>query len=161
MNVVCRIYMVLGVLGLMVSSTVEGGTEVTSGREPRFWDGPPAHAVVLARVYEEAHHVKGADSPHYFEMTIEPLATVAGKFDPTEHAKLRVEFFVGTSSIPEAPAEGDVIMIVLQGGDFIVSDVCQFMPHDLPLVVVDGLNDPRVHDTLKRIREARAHPLPE
>jgi hypothetical protein len=30
------------------------------------------------------------------------------------------------------------------------------MPDRAPLVVIDGLSDPRVGETLKRIREARA-----
>ena len=161
MNFGVRAWMTWGLLGMMSSGVCLAGTSVVSGREPGFWSGPPEHAVVIARVYDEARHVKGAESDRSFEMTIEPLATLAGSFDPSQHAKLKVGFYVGTSSIPDAPAEGDLIMIVLEGGNFIVSDVCQFMPHNLPLVVIDGLSDPRVHDTLKKIRDARAHPLPE
>ena len=94
MKVVSRICVMLALAGLIPLPRVNGGTQVLSGREPHYWDGPPPHAVVLARVYSEAEHVKGADSPHFFEMTIEPLATLAGKFDPSENAKLRVEFYV-------------------------------------------------------------------
>jgi hypothetical protein len=83
------------------------------------------------------------------------FGTGAGILDP----KQDVEFYVGTPTIPNAPGEGEYIMIVLKDGHFIVSDECEFMPHGLPLVVIDGLGDPRVHDTLKKARDARAHPL--
>jgi hypothetical protein len=135
------------------------GVAVRTGREAGFWT-EWHYAVVIARVREEAAHVQGAESPYLMHMVIEPLATVAGTFDPSEHASEDVQFYVGTPSIPLSPAEGNIIMIVLRDGNFVVSDECQFMAHDLPLVVIDGIGDARVHDTLKKVREARAHPLP-
>lgn len=62
-------------------------------------------------------------------MAIEPIATLAGTFDPSEHAKQDVEFYVGTPTIPNSPGVGEYILIVLEDGHFIVSDECEFMPH--------------------------------
>lgn len=135
------------------------GTAVRTGREAGFWTDWH-RALVIARVRETAAHVERAESPFYMHMAIEPLATPAGTFDPSEHAQLDVQFYVGTPSIPEAPTEGDVVMIVIEDGHFIVSDKCQFMPHDLPLFVIDGLGDAHVHDALKaRKRGARKRGL--
>jgi hypothetical protein len=144
--------------GFLWLSPARAGQAVRSGREPRFWT-EWHRALVIARVRTEAAHVDGADSKFYMHMAIEPIATLAGTFDPSEHPSQDVEFYVGTPTIPNAPGEGEYIMIVLEDGHFIVSDECEFMPHGLPLVVIDGLGDPRVHDTLKKARDARAHPL--
>jgi hypothetical protein len=41
---------------------------------------------------------------------------------------------------------------------FVVSDVCTFMPTGSALVVVDGLGDRRVAETVGKLRDARTHP---
>lgn len=43
----------------------------------------------------------------------------------------------------------------------IVADICTFMPEKRALVVIDGLGDPRVLETLKKVQEARANPTPD
>lgn len=133
---------------------------VYTGREPKFWS-ESHHSLILARVCDEATHVDGADSKFLLHMTIEPLATLAGEFDPSKHSKQDVRFYVGTPTIPEAPGEGTIVLAVVQDGNFVISDACQFMPHGAPMVAIDGLSDSRVLATLKKVREARAHPYPQ
>ncbi len=43
---------------------------------------------------------------------------------------------------------------------WIVSDICTFMPGQSALVVISGLEDPKVAATLKKIQGARANPDP-
>jgi hypothetical protein len=52
----------------------------------------------------------------------------------------------------------DTILTVVDGFNAIYPDSCAFMPNRVPLVVLDGWSDKRIEETLKAIREARAHP---
>ena len=75
------------------------------------------------------------------------------------------------SSIPGAPSgEVTVIAVVVLGrfqgdeekpSDWIDPLGWAFMPNSESLVVIKGLDDPRVQETLKKIQDARAHPDPD
>ena len=113
----------------------------------------------------------GADHPPY-RATLAPRAAIAGPFDPSLYPTIPVSFDVSwtSSSIHEPPPNGATVMVVLQfmpkgGGNpvdsaFIVSDECEFMPGETALVVIKGLDDPRVAETLKKIQAARLHQKP-
>ncbi|MGH7179526.1 MAG: hypothetical protein ACREJC_19275, partial [Tepidisphaeraceae bacterium] len=99
-----------------------------------------------------------------------PAATLAGKFDASLHPRLNVRLQIGGhgSSIKSAPALNARVMAVISTGntwadevvpsDWIVESICLFMPNHSALVVIDGFDDPRVAETLKKIQAARAKP---
>ena len=49
-------------------------------------------------------------------------------------------------------------MAVVSEGKFIISDSCTFMPDDSPLVVINGLGDKSVRETIDRLRKVRLAP---
>ena len=110
--------------------------------------------------------------------TLRPIATIAGKFDPSVSEELIVQFYAAQFSgsigpgtcIKNVPQKGAIILAVIAPGFiegdenkpmvFIVSDACDFMPTSAGLLTISGLGDARVLETLKKIREARARPVP-
>jgi hypothetical protein len=147
-------------LVLLFGVTSYGGYGVCTGRERGFWRADQ-HSVVVAKVLSDATHVETPSSKHYYKMSIEPVATLAGAFDVSRQAKIEVGFYIGGPNIDHAPPKDAFILIVLEQPAFIISDDCEFMPDHSALVIVDGLSDRRVHETLDKIRDARAHADPE
>ena len=136
-----------------------GGTATVNGSEPGLFT-IDRFSVVVARVIE----IKAVDPndrhPTEFEVILEPLALVAGTLDPSENARIREQFTAGNAvnlSIRKPPPK-DAIVLAMLKGDYIVSSAATFMPDGVPLVVINGIGDKRVAETLSRIREARAHP---
>jgi len=144
------------------------GLGTTTGREWLQWT-QSGYCVVVGRLDDARHH--DADVAGKYRATFAPLASFAGTFDPGAFPAIPVIFYGGkNSSIRDVPAHGSMVLAVMQfrlpEGDekpsgFIVSDICTFMPGESSLVRIDGLNDPRVLDTVKKLRDARAHPDPD
>jgi hypothetical protein len=155
MNRITRTLWLLSFVSLLVGPSPSGaGIGVNSGDERGFWTED--HFVVLvARITDEPKHVDGADSPHYYKMTIEPLATLAGAFDASDHADLQVTLYIGGPNIREVPPGGATVLAVVKDSNFIVSDYCMFMPDHSSLVVIDGLGDHKVIETIDRLRKVR------
>jgi hypothetical protein len=145
------------VLLLVGPSPSDAGIRVNRGDERGFWT-EDHFVVLLARIANEAKHVDGADSPHYYKMTIQPLATLAGAFDASEQAGLKVTLYIGGPNIRDIPPVGATVLAVVKDSNFIVSDTCMFMPDHSPLAVVDGLGDRRVIETIDRLRKVRLPP---
>jgi hypothetical protein len=156
------------VLFLFVPGVVAGlGT--TTGRERGRWK-EDRYAVVVARITDIAD-AENADGVGLHTANLHPLATLAGAIDPSAAPVLRATFYVGQPTTPASPPTGSTVLAVIQlvGGQeaekgqaadeaFIVSDYCRFMPDNSPLVVIDGLGDRRVLETLQRLQEVRARP---
>ena len=157
---------VLGALALTLATVfpAAAGLGTTTGRERGLWtDG--RYAVVVARVRSVANlDVHGDAGTH--AVALEPLATLAGGFDPSGAAQISARLYVGATgtTIRSAPPAGATVLAVLQLPEkpeqdaFIVSDICTFMPDRAALVVVEGLADARVAATVARLREARTPP---
>jgi hypothetical protein len=118
-------------------------------------------SVIIAKV-DEIKAANEDDATHL--LIIEPLATIAGDFDPSIERKLRVRMWVdnATSSVRQAPRPDALVMVVIRGGmlkgepvTYIVSDVCTFMPQRSACVTVTSLEDKVISETLARIREER------
>jgi len=136
-----------------------GGSGTVTGREPGLFT-VDRYSVIVARIIEVKPVDQKEPNPRQFEAVLEPLALIAGTFDPSESAKIREQFTAGeaaTLAIHEMPPKGAVVLVVITG-DYILSSAATFMPGGVPLVVVKGIGDERVAETLSRIREARAHP---
>lgn len=171
------ILLVLLVAGACLTTCpiAHGGLGTTTGREPGCWD-KAGYSVILAWVGEVRQ--PDADDVGLCRAVVAPIATLAGAFDASLRPALKVAFHAGVShsSIPKAPAKGDVVLAVIsipqdrpagpEDPVLIVSDLCTFMPDEAALVILKNLDDPRVMETLKRIQRARApldlnepHPL--
>jgi hypothetical protein len=115
---------------------------------------------------------KSDDQSGRYDALFTPSANIAGNFDCSACLELPVSFFIDapgaawlTSAITEVPANGSTVMVVLRfvpkGADkpsdsgAIASHLCEFMPHQSGMVVVNGVDDPAVAKTLLHIRRAR------
>jgi len=146
------------------SLTTLGGFGTISGKERGFWTEDRT-SVVVGTI--GAIHARQVGEPQEYQAMFVPLATLAGSLDPSLRRVLDVRFFAGSdySSIDRLPANGAIVVAVVQldrfqaderePSNWIVSDLCLFMPKHSGLVVVDGLNDPRVAETLKKIQGTR------
>jgi hypothetical protein len=155
------------VLLLALANVATAGLGTTTGKEPGRWTDDQYNVVV--GVITNVQRVRGEGYQPY-QATISPRATLGGTLDPSLHSSLPVRFYVSelTSSINRPPPEGATVMAVVQflpkeapgqqDAGFIVSDLCTFMPDRSALVVIKGLDDPRVAETLKKLQDARAHP---
>jgi hypothetical protein len=123
-------------------------------------------SVIVAKV-ERAWQQQSPAGDRQDKAILRPLATIAGTFDPSIHPSLAVEFYSGggTTSIRRSPHDGDTVLAVVRvqvlvqddpvARNIVVSEVCTFMPERSALVVIKGLDDPAVTQTLTRIQEAR------
>lgn len=149
---------------LCLCSAAHAGRGVITGREKQGWDDGVYNVVVGTLRGIRPH---GPSAPSQHDATFVPRATLAGTFDPSLHPSLRVALFTGTGTtqLAEPPAEGALVLAVLRTKPFegkeatyIYSDNCTFMPDNRGLVVIQGLDDPRVLKTLEMIQVRRAHP---
>jgi hypothetical protein len=152
------------------SGTILAAQGTVTGKEPEGWD-TGAFNVVLGTLIDVQKD--GPAELNRYRATLVPLATLAGAFDPSLHPKVPVRFYVGraSSSIEQPPPSGATVIAVIVVGtlqadetepsNWIRSDICAFMPGESAMVVVKGLGDARVAETLKKLQEARAHPNPD
>jgi hypothetical protein len=129
-----------------------------SGKEAEVW-AQYELSVVVARVDRVAAGARYETGTHLITMT--PLATLAGLFDPSLYPEVAVATWIGEmgTSIHRAPAPGVVVIAVIgknEGNRVVLAENFSFMPDSCPLVVVTGLDDPRIIETLRKIRLARA-----
>ena len=146
------------------------GIGMITGNERGVWtDIDGRYAVVLGKLTD----VEKGRGPNEWAARFSPLMTLAGVFDPTERTGIPVSFYVEmrTSSVRELPPkghEGSLVIAVLgihdkeQGNTktFIVSDICTFMPDGSSLVVITGLDDPELVETIKKVQDGRLQPIP-
>jgi hypothetical protein len=137
----------------------------STGRESELWTR--GRYSVIVGTLQDVKQMEGAEDRPYVA-TLKPIGTLAGAFDPSLNSDLRVRFYVGhmVSSIKEPPGGGATVLAVIrtkilhgeetEPSDWIVSDLCTFMPGNAGLVEIEGLGDPRILETLRRLREARA-----
>ena len=126
-----------------------------------FWNGQAA--VIVARIVAVRNAV---DSAVYFEAEVEPLACVAGLFNPAMHARVRVDFSAGSNSALRVPPKADDLVLAVvvdraklgaeRPGFGLANGRCSFMPDERPLIVVKGMNDPVILDVLRRMQGSRA-----
>ena len=147
-----------------------GLAEIDAGGEGVFTEY--RCSVIVAKV-DKLWKVASPDSDIKNHAILSPLATLAGTFDPSLHSSLPVEFYSDgvTSSIKDPPKQGATVLAVIRyqvliHGDpdprnLIVSEVCRFMPGNSALVVIKGMDDTRVNETLRKLQEARANPSPD
>lgn len=163
MKVVKKTNFLLLVITLLASVPCNGGLATTTGKEWHLWtDG---HYCVLAARVREIEQAKG-DAGRFgvWVATLEPLAVFAGSYDPSGRSSFDVSVYIGGAgtSIQDAPPKkGATILAVVQNGNFIVSDICDFMPRGSAMVEVNGLGDSRVMETIKKIHDAREHSDPD
>jgi hypothetical protein len=161
------ILLILFIVALTCRLT-EGGGGSHSGREPRIWE----NTSVIVGTLKDIKKLK-APGDYLYSATLVPKATLAGALDTSLNPTLHVRFFASVlnASITGVPAEGDTIIAVIHIGliqrdeiepsDWISGLGWEFMPDSQALVVIKGLDDPRVEQTLKKIQEVRAHTDPD
>lgn len=106
-----------------------------------------------------------------YRVTLVPKATIAGLFDPSLHPKLEASLVADPVVISGGgmrgfvgivPHEGDLVMVVLHrpySGEPVYSIPgrdCAFMRDESGVAKITGLDDAKVEQTLKRMREGRA-----
>ena len=143
----------------LFSTVAAGGVGVLFGDEEGLWDEDRV-SVVLARVTDVSHDGDGDGDHLYLDyVTLEPLGTLSGSFDAGTTSSVTARFWFGAnSSLDDKPQVDTTVLVVIRRADdwwAVVSDFCQFMPGRSALVEVDGWDDPRVAETLKRIQAVR------
>jgi hypothetical protein len=120
-------------------------------------------ALVIAQVVDDGPRVLNADhiGGNAFAV-LEPLAVLAGQLDPSATPDIKVTFYQGPGArhIFNLPPKGSLVLAVVSDKNFIISDTCTFMPDGSPLVVLDGLGDRRILETIGRLRKVRLAPAP-
>jgi hypothetical protein len=149
-------------------SLTNGAIGMINGGDSGLWDRG-AYFLVVARVVEVRAVVKKdgerEDATHI--LTLEPICTLAGVFDPSRQRQFeaRLAAYPNSSSVHEAPAKDSLIMVVIltAGADddphvlpVVTPEICTFMPDKSALVAVHDLNDKLITETAKRVRDARA-----
>lgn len=161
------------ILSLVAAASTFAGTEVVSGAEPGLWTADRFNLVI--GVVRDVKKFKDPQSPSddRYSATLTLKASLAGQLDPSLVATLDVMFYAEHygSSIKTVPTEGTVVMALVRlrpsttedagPKDLISSAFASFMPGESSLVAIKGLDDPRVDETLKKVRNARAHPDPD
>jgi len=142
-----------------------------TGREPGFWQ---RQFIIVARVNGvhtlDRQRDPQEDATHI--LSLEPLLTLAGNFDPSRQPVIKVRVAVTapsstiqSSSVTEPPREGSIVLAVIGSGNidsddrrpflWVASEICLFMPDEAGLVTLQGLSDKRILETLKKVRERR------
>lgn len=155
-----RLFVLMAALSALSPRHCNAGWATRTGREWHYWAEGQQSAIVA-----KVKSATPAEDSRYFAV-IEPVATLAGALDPSTHSTLHVSMYVAPRGAPTAlnkpPIVGSYIVAIIQGYDFIPSDVCTFMPDDgAAFVQVSGLSDPKVLGILKAIRDAREHEDPD
>ena len=162
-----RIWCLAMVIGLLGPSVCEAGIGSIDADHPARFSAEDNCRVIVARV-DRVWVGKSDDGRPRDRAVLIPLATIAGPFDPTAVERLEVELYSRppTSSIPEAPKAGAIVLAVVRVGalvhddpkprNVVPSEYCAFMPKEAALVTVSGLGDPVIVETAERIRKARA-----
>ncbi len=145
---------------ILVCSRSDGGLDMSTGREWHLWM-QARYSLIIARVKAITQARPGENGTH--RAILEPICTLAGSLDPSEHPTLDVTLYADgmTSSVGTPPKQGSLILAVTQGTNFIVSDICTFMPNRASVQEINGMGDPRVLETLKKLQDARAHAEPD
>lgn len=136
-----------------------------TGREYDFWSD---YSVVVATVARVLAPPQGTCDT--YRATLVPKATLSGSFDSSLYGTVPVRFYGYVTDMIRPPRQGATVLAVIRVDSTVPVDeqlsvwiepiTFEFMPDGLPLVVIDGLDDRRVDQTLKRIRAARANPEP-
>jgi len=159
---------------IVCASSVYAGQGTVDGSEEGLFT-EDRYCVVIAkveRVWKEKS-IDSGDTRPIERAVLRPLATLAGPLDPSLHPTLSVRFYSGgpSTSIKEPPKVGSTVMAVVRLKppsvdddepvqlNFIVSEICAFMPESSSLVQIKNLDDPQVSRTLSRIQEARKQGL--
>lgn len=165
-SIMLPVLCIIASLAVFVSPCGAGWGRLTGG-EPQIWTAPErdegaiprAHySVIIARVRDVAE-VKDDRALGTHQATLEPMVALAGHCDPGAETILHVRFYCGggDTSIFAVPPKGAMVLAVMRNQDYIASEECMFMPERSALIEIHGLNDPRVLDTIIRLRKAR-HP---
>jgi hypothetical protein len=146
---------------------VKAGVEMLDGRESKIWAKGAAYLIVARVTKVLALDGKEDDATHL--ITLDPIFTVAGEFDPATHPQVEARLYVVPNSdvwVPVAPSKDSILLALIIegsiGGDanrpfpWVSPDICLFMPDRRGLITLHDLNDKRITETLERIREARA-----
>ena len=157
-----KLFVAAALLMLAPLSQCRAGITTVTGAEATLWTEERT-SLIIARVLSVESRGKSK-----FAAALIPIATLAGSLDPTSMAQLDVRFIAGSwgTSIRAAPARDALVMAVvrldlMQGDEktpsnWVVSAVCAFMPEKSSLVELRTLDDPRVAETVERVRKARA-----
>lgn len=148
---------------LLLSGSCRAGLVTTTGKEWHLWT-QDHYCVVAARVRDIEQAKGDAGRFGVWFLTLEPLAVFAGSYDPTENSYFDISVNIGgagTSIQGAPPKKGATILAVVQNGNFIVSDICTFMPRGAAMAEVSGLGDPQVMETIRKLHDAREHADPD
>jgi hypothetical protein len=159
-----RVAFLVAMAAMLNASDCCAALQGTTGSERKLWE-EGEYAVVVARVEQivELSREELLKNHATHSAVLAPMATIAGRLDPSVHRELSVNLNIGphVSSVSHAPPHGACVLAVIAQESIVVADICTFMPDNSALVVIDGPGDKRVAETLKRIQEARAHPDPD
>jgi len=130
-----------------------------------------SYSVIVAEIRDVRKIPGDGDRP--YAATLVPAATIAGDFDASLHPTLSVRFYVSalTSSINRPPQNGTLVLASViigrrhadekEPSDWIDSDLVAFMPGQSGLVALECFADPKVAQTLEKIRAVRGRPVGE
>ena len=157
---------------LACSNNLFGGLGIFDGSDEKAW-GQFGSTVVIGIIKD----IKEKDQHGNCVAILVPQATIAGHFDVAVHASIKIEFQYDVGSVfdpatvSKRPNENDIVMVVMdimpkddqnneEFGDVLSRCRCTFMPEDCSMIVVKGLDDPVINETLHRIQNVRIKPMP-
>ncbi|HZK81458.1 MAG TPA: hypothetical protein VFC46_10335 [Humisphaera sp.] len=152
---------------LLAPLAVRGGLGTFSGREYYAWRERSDSLIIARLATVKAIPPSDEDARVTYAAVLEPLATLAGHFDPSAKTTLDVRIWDGDgSSVPTIPAAGSLVLAVIVPPGFddkphpfmvVETNSCSFMPDHRALVAINGFSDDKVTSTMARVRDARAH----
>jgi hypothetical protein len=164
------IWIIVTALFWTATANSRAGLGTTTGRERKLWT-TYRYSVIVAKIRDVREGKGEGYQAHH--ATLLPVATIAGTLDPSVTPSLDVRFYRSdlTSSIKgELPKDGAIVLAAVIMGrhhadetepsDWVDSDLVAFMPNRSGLVVIKGLDDPLVAETLQKIQAVRAEEKP-
>ena len=139
--------------------------DMIDGEEKDLWQN---HSLLYARVKAVMRQTNSI--LEQYTVTIEPVATLGGRFDCSSCAQLGLNMYTGIvdSTIPAPPEPGSKVVILIQERKAQSSEVkgrleyfawgayVMFMPSGAECITVSGIDDRVIGEIMEKLRAARA-----
>lgn len=166
MKAASPVFFLVGII--IIASSLFAALGTINGKEKEGWESG-TYSIVVATI----HDIKKGEGVGVYKASINPEATLAGVLDPSVNPTIRVSFYVDppttqgvTTYVRNIPPAGATVLAVLEYLPIndqteerayrVTPNICTFMPEESGMVIIKGLDDPKVAETLKRIQKARA-----
>ncbi len=162
--------MLSSILLVLLSFAGQAIMHGADGKLARYWDFA---SVVYAEVTDIAREERDRNIPNQdygsFRIELKPIATLAGTLDPAYMGEIHTGASIGSeiSVILKTPAKGAKVLVVIERINWndqeyfgIPNGGATFFPQDKSghrpcLIEVTGFDDPKVTETIEKLRKLR------